>query len=291
MLKISKIRKGFDLVLLPRVDGDWYNAELVAHILAGHGAVVMNSASFIHWTNHPPKPLELADVCFAVSAPKNEVSSNLEFLERCGGSVETNHLEMWITEKYLTAAKKWLSEYVPGERKLVFHPPGGRSRLRRWPSGRNREFVEKLLNATDFSVIVGGGPEDEYCRQEFVSWQHPRLKVALNEFSLNEFAALIKICGYFVGGDSGPMHIAAAVGANTIGIFGPGSEARFRPYSPLSTVLTRREACSPDKVKTFEACCQKCVFDENRCLNELSEDRVLDEVLKTMCPESKQELT
>jgi len=283
-LKWSKFLGGFDLVLLPRVDADWYNAELVAHLLAGCGAVLMNSASFVYWSNSPPESGALKDFRYAVCKPQNDALSDLEFLKRCGGTVDTENLEFWKSENDSAAVKKWLSAHVAGARKLVFHPPGGRSQLRRWPAGRSSEFVEKLLVGTDFSIIVVGGPEDEHYRQEFSSLRHLRLKVALGEFSLTELGALIQTCGYFVGGDSGPMHIAAAVGAKTIGIFGPGSEKRFRPFSQNARVVSTQAICAPDGSQTYEACCQSCIYPENRCLTELSADRVLEEVVEFMRP-------
>ena len=280
ILKLFKYFRGFDLILLPRLDADWYNSELVAHLLAGNGVIAMNSASFITWSNNPPAKIGLADAYYSVHKPQSDVLSNLEFLKWCGGVCETQDLEFWHSQTDVDGVENWLSKHALGVRRLVFHPPGGRSSLRRWPLGRSRDFAEKVLASTDFSIIVVGGLEDEFFRREFSSLEHSRFKMALGEFSLPQLGALIRSCGYFVGGDSGPLHIAASVGAKTIGIFGPGSETRFQPWSSSSTILSKCQSCSPDNSKSYEACCQKCIHAENLCLSELSEVRVLNEIAR-----------
>lgn len=275
-LKRTHLRKGFDLVLLPRVDGDWYAAELAAHVVAGHGAVAMNSADFITWTFAPPASPGLADFRHVCHTPQSEPRSNLEFLERCGGAAGDDSLEFWNSPEDAAFVQEWLKRPGGGHRHVVYHPPGSRSRLRRWPAGRSREFIEKVLTATDFTVVVVGGPQDESVLAETASFQNePRVRVALNVFTLPQLGSLIRACGYFVGGDAGPMHIAAAVGARTIGIFGPGSATRFQPRGPHAEMVSLHYECSPDVRKTWEPCCQSCVHEQNRCLSELSADLVL----------------
>lgn len=279
-LKWSRLWRGFDLVLLPRVDADWYNAELAAHLLAGRGTVAMNTAGFISWSLRPPESLHLADARHVAETPQSDSRANLQFLHWCGGQVDVGVLEYWCTESDEQVVRKWLEDFPRSGSAIVFHPPGSHSALRRWASGRSRQLVQRLLDATDCSVIVVGGPIDAWLETEFAGMEHPRLRVAAGRFTLPQLGCLIRQCGYFVGGDSGPMHIAAAVGARTVGIFGPGSEVRFKPWSDRSAVVSLRYDCSPDKKQTYEACCQQCIHPENRCLTELSADRVLREALE-----------
>jgi ADP-heptose:LPS heptosyltransferase len=144
--------------------------------------------------------------------------------------------------------------------------------------GRSHEFILQLLADTDFEVIVIGGPGEEWVRNEISSINNPRIRFAFNAFNLTKLGAVIQQCGYFVGGDSGPMHIAAAVGAKVVGIFGYASETRFRPWSEKAEVVSLRYHCSPDQRGTYEANCQKCIYPENRCLTELSVDKVMSEI-------------
>jgi len=286
-LRLSFLWRGFDVVLLPRMDADWVSAELAAHLLAGHGTIATNSAAFITWTIDPTGKLGLADICHEIPGVQSDALSNLEFLQLCGGSLKgENELAFWTNPKDKKFAEKWLASGSRQRPKLVLHPPSGTWTLKRWPVGRSRELIDKLVRETEFEIIVVGGEQDGWVLEELRGVESDRVRLAFNTFSLLQLGEVIRECGCFVGGDSGPMHIAAAVGAKVIGIFGYASEVRFRPWSEKAQVLSLRYHCSPDRRGTFEANCMKCIYPENRCLTELSADQVLDKVKAYFFPEN-----
>lgn len=272
---------GFDLVLLPRPDADWYGSELAARVLVGSGAVVSNSADFIKWSKwsiNPPQSPGLADVRCELKTPQSDVLSNLELLNMLGADVADNELEFWSSAEDRAFAANCLANGNAERRKMVFHPPSGRSLLKRWPAGRSRDLLEKLVEETDFEVIVVGGDQDHWVREELEGCDKARIRLAFDAFTLPQLGEVIRECGYFVGGDSGPMHIAAAVGAKVVGIFGYASEMRFRPWSDAARVVSLRYHCSPDVRQSYEPNCQSCIYPENRCLTELSAQAVFEEV-------------
>jgi ADP-heptose:LPS heptosyltransferase len=72
-------------------------------------------------------------------------------------------------------------------------------------------------------------------------------------------AALIAHCRLLIGNDSGPMHVAAALGVPVVAIFGPGDPDRSAPYAaPGSSVkivaITRRYPCAPCRQAFFQEC-------------------------------------
>lgn len=277
-LKVRHMISGFDVVLLPRVDADWHGSELIAHLLASRGAVCMNSAKFIDRDIPAPSPLGLADQVHEVELVQSEALSNLEFLAKCGADINTEapvELECWTSESDDEFARHWLQKHFASQRVVIFHPPGSRALTRRWPSGESRKLVEYILGKTDFSVVVVGGAVDDWLRAEFDGLSHPRVRVELETFSLPQLSALIRCSGYFIGGDSGPMHIAAAVGAQTLGIFGPGSEQRFSPLGAGASVVSLRMECAPDQRGSNIACCGSCVHSTNLCLANLTSELVL----------------
>ena len=285
MLRWRRFAEGVDVVLLSRIDADWYNAELVAHLLAGRGAVLMNSAAFITWTANPPESPGLADARYEVKTPQSDMLSNMEFLKWCGGPDDSGvELEFWSGSQDKDFAKDWLADGDAERPKLVFHPPSGRSVLKRWPVGRSREFLKKLIEQTDFEVIVIGGDQEGWVLDELAGVESSRVRLAFDTFSLPQLGEIIRQCGYFVGGDSGPMHVAAAVGAKVLGIFGYASETRFRPFSQNARTVSLQLPCTPDGQSSFEANCKSCIHSENRCMTELSADRVLEEVVEFMRP-------
>ena len=270
--------RGFDAVLLPRADRDYYGAALVVRELAGAAKIFRSEARFVKIKNTQKGEIEFANRVITIKKPQSEVCSNLEFLRAIGGEDAGDHLEFWNSQEDDEAVNKWLTNTKIIKPFLVFHPLGSRSRLRRWPKGRCREFVEKILLTTEFTVVVVGGAIDEFVKDEFINFHDPRFFFCLNQFTLPQLGPLIKKSGFFVGGDSGPMHIAAAVGAKTIGIFGPGSQLRFGPHSGNSQVVSLKLDCTPDQRRSYEASCHKCIHQANLCLSKLEVETVVKHV-------------
>jgi heptosyltransferase-2 len=268
----------FDLILIPRADRDIYGAGLVARELAGPAKIYRSQAAFIKSKDRPRENNEVATRVFRIRNPQSEVDSNIEFLRAIGGKEKGNHLEFWNSQEDFDSVNNWLSrEKIQGPF-IVFHPLGSRSKLRRWPKGRCRELVKRIISTTEFSVVVVGGSLDEFIRDEFSDFHEPRFHFCLNQFTLPQLGALIKKSGYFVGGDSGPMHIAAAVGAKTVGIFGPGSQVRFGPHSSQSEVVSLKLDCSPDQRRSYEAACHTCIHEVNFCLAKIEVDMVMERI-------------
>lgn len=94
-------------------------------------------------------------------------------------------------------------------------------------------------------------------------------------FSLQELAALIKKSDVLVTNDSGPMHIAAAVGTPVVALFGPTEPARTGPYTENCIVIKKEMDCSP----CFRSRCTKKSFE---CMEFITVDEVFEAVKKLL---------
>lgn len=101
------------------------------------------------------------------------------------------------------------------------HGTGVNKQPKIWPHWR--ELSRQL--STQYPLVVCPGPNEEALSQELVpeATVFPGLK-------LNEYAALLSLADQVIANDSGPMHIAAAVNRNTLGIFGVSNPQRTRPW-------------------------------------------------------------
>jgi ADP-heptose:LPS heptosyltransferase len=277
-LRLSRLHwRGFDLVLLPRWDRDWYNSELVAHLLAGRGAVVAHRDQLV--TRKWAKPAEPPFMLETYSSPKieHEAESSLRFLRWCGGACAQDcQLEIWITEADQSSARNWLRQHLTtGNPFIVIHPSGGRSPLKQWPVAKYWQLLEQLATVGSWDFLIIGGNDETWIATEFRAQKSARVALAVGCFTLRQLAAVMKQAQLFVGGDSGPMHLAAAAGTPVIAIFGPTSELRFRPWGSHCRVISQRYPCSPDVLGTFEDRCATCRFSEPRCLTELTVEPVV----------------
>lgn len=118
-----------------------------------------------------------------------------------------------------------LKEKGTGRGKLVALNPGGNWGPKRWPKERFRDLALELLDAFGgIEIAITGSSKDVDLAGEIVSGVGSERCYSLaGSTGIKELAAIFKRCSLVVSADSGPLHLASASGADTIGIFGPTS--------------------------------------------------------------------
>lgn len=113
--------------------------------------------------------------------------------------------------------------------------PGMQLTAKRWPLERYREIVRRLVLEHDMHVLLIGGPDDKVLTQKLIEGLNiPDGTVTdlAGKTSFGAMAAYLEASALFIGNDSSPMHLAAAVGTPVIAIFGPTSPQEYGPYPP-----------------------------------------------------------
>ncbi len=113
--------------------------------------------------------------------------------------------------------------------------PGMQLTAKRWPLERYREIVRRLVLERDMHVLLIGGPDDKVLTQtlmEGLDVPDGTVTDLAGKTSFGIMAAYLEACALFIGNDSSPMHLAAAVGTPVIAIFGPTSPQEYGPYPP-----------------------------------------------------------
>lgn len=105
-----------------------------------------------------------------------------------------------------------------------------------------RLLAEKLIKR-DYSVLLIGG-RNEAKRFNKEDWPAEVID-CLGKFDIQETAGLLKKCNAFIGNDSGPAHIAAALNIPTYVLFGPTRISKNRPYGSQVHIITKHLPCSP----------------------------------------------
>jgi heptosyltransferase-1 len=118
--------------------------------------------------------------------------------------------------------------------------PGAGWGAKRWPAQRYGQVAQALATRGVRSILNYGPGEDSLAQQAEAA--SGGAAVAMKS-SITELIALTRRARLFVGGDTGPMHLAAALGVPVVGIFGPTDPARNGPYGTRSIVL--RHPASP----------------------------------------------
>jgi len=111
--------------------------------------------------------------------------------------------------------------------------PGMELTAKRWPVERYKEIVYKLVSERNAQVLLIGGADDVALNQSLLHDLDVPPGSVLNlagTTNFGESAALLQRCILFIGNDSSPMHLAAAIGIPVIAIFGPTSPQEYGPY-------------------------------------------------------------
>ena len=117
---------------------------------------------------------------------------------------------------------------------FVLLNPGAGWGAKRWPGERYGELAARLHDA-GFSIVVNAGPSEEPLADEVVASSHGAA-VALR-CSISELIAVTRRAALVIGGDTGPLHLASALGRPVVGIFGPTDPARNGPFGGSFRVL------------------------------------------------------
>ncbi len=147
----------------------------------------------------------------------------------------------------------------------VLHP-GANWRFRGWPTDRWIALGHRLIEDLDARVVVLGGRGESALLGAISRALGPRA-TAWSSQPLPDVAALLDVASAFVGGDSGPLHFASAVGTPSVGLFGPASPALTAPLGFAGIALDAGYSCSPcDQIR--------CVRPTDPCIHALGVARV-----------------
>jgi heptosyltransferase-3 len=167
------------------------------------------------------------------------------------------------------AEAQWTMMAVGGARRLVVHPTS-RVLYKCWAPAMWAAVIDRLQAEFNATVLVTSGPEAkelELARTITGLCSKP-IHTRLGDLSLGQLAALIQRADLFLGVDTAPMHMAAAVGTPVVAVFGPSNDLIWAPWGPGHCVVRRPCAC-------LEAGQQRCQEAQGMdCLNSLTADEV-----------------
>lgn len=125
-------------------------------------------------------------------------------------------------------------------------------------------LVHWLVGELGATVLVTGAASEQERAEEIVGNSGKKCYNLAGRTTIAMYAALLKKCRLFVGVDSAGLHIAAAVGTPTVGIFGPSSPVSWAPRGEAHLVVQKEFDCVPCRQKGCEG------SEKSRCLDELS---------------------
>jgi lipopolysaccharide heptosyltransferase II len=192
----------------------------------------------------------------------------------CGTS--GHHLTFVPDDRATQAAAQTRRRLGLGPRVAAIAPGGGTNPgmdlpEKRWPPASFAALADRL-SAAGMTIAVVGGPLDRpACEAMRAAMREPSTDLT-GGIPFAERAAFFAGCSLFVGNDSGPMHLAVAVGCPVVALFGPTDVGLYGPYHAPARAVRLNLPCSPCFVHGHFPPCP----NQQRCLRSLGVDQVAD---------------
>ena len=168
---------------------------------------------------------------------RHAVTRYLEVLQRHGVDTTNAHPFLGLTEREQAAAHHFLQETgIESERLLIGIHPGGNWEYKLWDGKNYANLASILTEKRSATILLFAGPNERELQTRVAEMMDvPPILVKTDD--LRHLAALISACDVYIGNDTGPMHIAAAVGTPVVSLFGSTNHIRSGPYGNLHTVV------------------------------------------------------
>lgn len=136
---------------------------------------------------------------------------------------------------------------LPGAGPLIALAPGESADrpYKSWSTARFRELAETLVRNDHARIVIVGGERDRSLGDQIIRATGQQAASLAGRTTPAQLAAVVARCDLLVGIDSGPMHVAAAMGRPVVGLFGPTDPGRTRPLGEGHEVMFHQQPCWP----------------------------------------------
>lgn len=198
------------------------------------------------------------------------VQHNLNILKPLGIEVDHPKLTLPLPEYRLVQARRLLEDVGhPSDAPFVVFHPFSLWTYKEWTIPMGASLIDSITEKTGLPVLITGAPEERQRAERLVRACSSRPLNLAGNTTVGELAGVLKIAACFIGVDTAALHIAAAVGTPTIGLFGPSAAVSWAPRGNDHRVVTAGLPCIPCRNKGCDD------SEYSRCMETLSADSVL----------------
>ncbi len=208
----------------------------------------------------------------AVNMDRHALERNLVLLRSLGISADEVEYRIPVGQSERAAAAELLWKHGVGTRRpLVALNPITRWETKLWNCRNFAGLADCIIDELSACVVFTGSRNDRDAISSIIDEMKHRAANMAGETNLKELAALYEKCALAVTTDTGPMHLAAAVGTSVVALFGPTAPWRTGPYGSRHQVVRAEMKCSP---------CFKRKCPTVKCMQQISVKQVMETILK-----------
>ena len=272
----------FDLVINPRFDRDIRGAAFLAHFSGASWVLgfpsstepfkaLANRGYDRFYTHLLPAPVKVL----------HELERSRTILDFLGIRTDSSQPELWLSAEDRRQASRLLRQYGwrPGETIICLGINASLAR-RRWPIHCFVQLAGRLMSLADVRFLVVGSKRDRDNARLLQSALGSRVINLAGRSALRVSAAALAECDLYVGNDSGPMHLAAALAKPVVEISchpEDGDTAHFQAPQRFGAMAQPAVVLAP--AKALAPCRITCLATEPHCITQISVDEVFDAVV------------
>ncbi len=201
------------------------------------------------------------------------VVNYLETLAPLGISSTDLDLELVLDDASRAFARDIFSSQGLDDKPVIALNPGATHAVNRWPTSHFSELADLIVEKLSGKAVIVGGPDDVPLSDEIVSRSRTKPLSLAGKTSLLQLGAVLEQCRVLVSGDTGPLHMATAVGTKAVALFGAADPDRTGPVGNSHRVIQAAGvACAPCRSRT----CSNPAYLE--CMKKITPKDVADAI-------------
>jgi heptosyltransferase-1 len=202
-----------------------------------------------------------------LSIERHALERYLDLVSQLGVQTDSTAFHLPVPPDSMKVAEALLRQKGFGSRPLVVLHPMAKWETKQWPAEKFARLISALARKKA-TVVITGSPQDEGPVEEILRRTGDSDKVInlAGKTHLMELAGIFSLSDLVLSPDTGPMHLAAAVKAPLIALFGPTAPWRTGPYGNIPRIIRKDLPCSP----CFKKRCRTM-----ECMNSISVEEVL----------------
>lgn len=188
------------------------------------------SRDFHHWFTN----------CQVAGVPlQHQVQGFLEFPRALGLAVEQPRWDLPVSDE----ARQWAADHLPGDRSTLLISPCSSHARRNWRPGYYAEVADYAAASLGMRVVLSGGPSDleREVGAAIESGMRTECLNLVGKDTLEQSKALLQRASLVLSPDSGPVHIASALGTPVLGLYAATWSRRSGPYNSLDLCVDHYE--------------------------------------------------
>ena len=270
---ISRAQSFFELVR--RVRRGKFNLAVVLHPTSIRNALIpfLAGVPLRVGSNAGGRGILLSQSC-TDDTTVHEVDRYLQVLQLININESATGLEFWDTNADRRAVNRILSDCnVLPEDRIIGINLGTTWGTKSWVLDRFVDVIAGIQHRFDAAIVLTGSSSEVALGKALQKLIKPRVINLIGKTTILQLGALIERCALYLTCDSGPMHIAAAVGTPTIALFGPTDPLRHRPSGEGHHVIEKDVSCRPCYKR-------KCMRKDapNLCMTEIQPSDVIERI-------------